>query len=130
MRILPVSAKRAAEICPSPGVSPVAVWLTLLTYLLDQHYGLTLNDTPFGNDGVIQEHIDAGISLCDAVNFIVEKYDLVRTDRRGFSAEEQSPLISSIDILRARRATGLLKRSGYRTITDITTGQYSLESGQ
>lgn len=130
MRILPVSAKRAAEICPSPGVSAVAVWLTLLTYLLDQHYGLTLNDTPFGNDGVIQEHIDAGISLCDAVNFIVEKYDLVRTDRRGFSAEEQSPLISSIDILRARRATGLLKRSGYRTITDITTGQYSLESGQ
>ncbi len=130
MRILPVSAKRAAEICPSPGVSPVAVWLTLLTYLLNQHYGLTLNDTPFGNDGVIQEHIDAGISLCDAVNFIVEKYDLVRTDRRGFSAEEQSPLISSIDILRARRATGLLKRSGYRTITDITTGQYSLESGQ
>lgn len=130
MRILPVSAKRAAEICPSPGVSAVAVWLTLLTYLLDQHYGLTLNDTPFGNDGVIQEHIDAGISLCDAVNFIVEKYDLVRTDRRGFSAEEQSPFISSIDILRARRATGLLKRSDYRTITDITTGQYSLESGQ
>ncbi|EMW2203083.1 toxin CbtA [Enterobacter hormaechei] len=130
MRILPVSAKRAAEICPSPGVSPVAVWLTLLTYLLDQHYGLTLNDTPFGNDGVIQEHIDAGISLCDAVNFIVEKYDLVRTDRRGFSAETQSPLISSIDILRARRATGLMKRSGYRAITDITTGQYSLESGQ
>lgn len=123
MRILPVSAKRAAEICPSTGVSPVAVWLTLLTYLLDQHYGLTMNDTPFGNNGVLQEHIDAGISLCDAVNFIVEKYDLVRTDRRGFSAEEQSPLISSIDILRARRATGLMNRSGYRTITAITTGQ-------
>ncbi|MEI9746106.1 TA system toxin CbtA family protein [Enterobacter ludwigii] len=124
MRILPVSAKRAAEICPSPGVSAVAVWLTLLTYLLDQHYGLTLNDTPFGNDGVIQEHIDAGISLCDAVNFIVEKYDLVRTDRRGLSAETQSPLIGSIDILRARRATGLMTRHGYRAVTDITTGKY------
>lgn len=124
MRILPVSAKRAAEICPSPGVSAVAVWLTLLTYLLDQHYGLTLNDTPFGNDGVIQEHIDAGISLCDAVNFIVEKYDLVRTDRRGFSAETQSPLISSIDILRARKATGLMARNDYKVVTDITTGKY------
>ena len=71
----------------SPRPSPVDIWQHLLNHLLDRHYGLTLNDTPFGNDGVIQEHIDAGISLCDAVNFIVEKYDLVRTDRRGFSAD-------------------------------------------
>ncbi|MEN4701136.1 TA system toxin CbtA family protein [Pantoea agglomerans] len=120
------SPKRAAQPCPSP----IEIWRALLTYLLDQHYGLTLNDTPFGNDGVIQEHINAGISLCDAVNFIVEKYDLMRTDRRGFSVAEQSPLISSIDILRARRATGLMKRQGYRAVTNITTGQYSLESGQ
>lgn len=104
--------------------SPVEIWQTLLTYLLEQHYGLTLNDTPFGNDDVIQEHIDAGISLCDAVNFIVEKYDLVRTDRRGFNAETQSPLISSIDILRARKATGLMARSDYKTVTDITRGKY------
>lgn len=123
MSILPVSRKRVAQSC----LSPVTVWQTLLTYLLDKHYGLTLNDTPFGNDGVIQEHINAGISLCDAVNFIVEKYDLVRTDRRGFSAQEQSPLISSIDILRARKATGLLTRSGYRAVTDITGGKYSGE---
>lgn len=83
------------------------VWQTLLTYLLEQHYGLTLNDTPLGGDGVIQEHIDASISLCDAINFIVEKYELVRTDRHGFSVTEQSPFISSIDILRARKALGL-----------------------
>jgi cytoskeleton-binding toxin CbtA-like protein len=123
MRIYPVSRKRAAQLHLSAAVSPVAVWQTLLMYLLDKHYGLTLNDTPFGNDGVIQEHINAGISLCDAVNFIVEKYDLVRTDRRGFSAEEQSPLISSIDILRARKASGLMTRSG-KVVTDITTGKY------
>ncbi|HHA2248663.1 TPA: TA system toxin CbtA family protein [Enterobacter ludwigii] len=114
----------AAEIERLPHVSPVAVWQRLLSHLLDRHYDLTLNDTPFGNDGVIQEHIDAGIPLCDAVNFIVEKYDLVRTDRRGFSAETQSPLISSIDILRARKATGLMVRHGYRAVTDITTGKY------
>ncbi len=110
-----------------PRPSPVEIWQRLLSHLLDHHYGLTLNDTPFGNDGVIQEHIDAGISLCDAVNFIVEKYDLVRTDRCGFSTETQSPLISSIDILRARKATGLMTRSGYKTVTDITTGKYSGE---
>lgn len=103
---------------------PVDVWQRLLSHLLDRHYDLTLNDTPFGNDGVIQEHIDAGISLCDAVNFIVEKYDLVRTDRHGFSAETQSPLITSIDILRARKATGLMTRNGYKVVTDITMGKY------
>ncbi len=108
----------------SPRPSPVEIWLRLLSHLLDRHYGLTLNDTPFCNDGVIQEHIDAGISLCDAVNFIVEKYYLVRTDRRGFNAETQSPLLTSIDILRARKATGLMTRHSYRAVTDITTGKY------
>ena len=108
----------------SPRPSPVEIWQQLLSYLLDRHYGLTLNDTPFGNDGVIQEHIEAGISLCDAVNFIVEKYALVRIERRGFNAETQSPLLSSLDILRARKATGLMTRNGYRMVTDITTGKY------
>ncbi|OUE75662.1 hypothetical protein AZ013_000631 [Citrobacter freundii] len=46
-----------------PCLSPVEIWQRLLTYLLLQHYGLTLNDTPFSNDSTIQEHIDAGISL-------------------------------------------------------------------
>ncbi|MCY1697262.1 TA system toxin CbtA family protein [Lelliottia sp. SL45] len=123
MKILPVSRNREA----SSRLSPVEIWQQLLTYLLERHYGLSLNDTQFGNDGVIQQHIDAGLSLCDAVNFIVEKYDLVRTDRRGFSAETQSPLISSIDILRARKATGLMTRSGYKVVTNITGGKYSGE---
>ena len=74
---------------------------------------------------MIQEHIETGISLCDAVNFIVEKYELVRVDRRGFSAETQSPLISCIDILRARKACGLMTRNDYKAVTDITCGKYS-----
>ncbi|MEG1422438.1 MAG: TA system toxin CbtA family protein [Citrobacter sp.] len=121
MHIMSASSRRTALARPSP----VTVWQTLLTYLLDRHYGLTLSDTPFGNDDVIQEHIDAGISLCDAVNFIVEKYDLLRTDRSGFSLTTPSPLISNIDILRARKACELMTRNGYRTVTDITAGKYS-----
>ncbi|MFZ4217472.1 TA system toxin CbtA family protein [Enterobacter ludwigii] len=120
MQIQSVSPVRMAQSRPSP----VEIWQLLLTYLLDQHYGLTINDTPFSDGNVISEHIDAGISLCDAVNFIVEKYDLVRTDRCGFSVAEQSPLISCIDILRARKTTGLMQRQGYRAVTDITTGKY------
>lgn len=120
MQTQPLSSTQEA----SPRPLPVDTWQQLLSHLLDRHYGLTLNDTPFGHDGVIQEHIDAGISLCDAVNFIVEKYDLVRTDRHGFSAETQSPLLTSIDILRARKATGLMTRNDYKVVTDITTGKY------
>ncbi|MDN4346264.1 TA system toxin CbtA family protein, partial [Citrobacter freundii] len=59
----------------------------------------------------IKEHIDAGITLADAVNFLVEKYELVRIDRMGFSWQEQSPYIRAVDILRARQATGLLQQS-------------------
>ncbi|CAD5353188.1 toxin [Escherichia coli] len=92
-----------------PCLSPIEIWQRLLTYLLSQHYGLTLNDTPFSNETIIHEHIDAGITLADVMNFLVEKYGLVRIDRKGFSWQEQTPYISVVDILRARRSTGLLK---------------------
>ena len=105
MKTLPSTISRAVKPC----LSPVAVWQMLLTRLLEQHYGLTINDTPFCNEAVIKEHIDAGITLADAVNFLVEKYELVRIDRKGFSWQEQTPYISVVDILRARRSTDLLK---------------------
>ncbi|HHG9948058.1 TPA: TA system toxin CbtA family protein [Yersinia enterocolitica] len=89
-------------------LSPVQVWQQLLTYLLEHHYGLTLNDTPFHSDAAIEEHIEAGITLADAVNFLVERYELIRTDRKGFTWQEQTPFLTATDILRARRATGLM----------------------
>lgn len=92
----------------SSRLSPVQVWHQLLTYLLEHHYGLTLNDTPFHEDAVIEEHIEAGITLADAVNFLVERYELVRIDRKGFSWQEQTPFLTATDILRARRAAGLI----------------------
>ncbi|EKZ6361111.1 TA system toxin CbtA family protein [Enterobacter hormaechei] len=97
-----------ATVPVSSRLSPVQVWQQLLTYLLDHHYGLTLNDTPFHDDAAIKEHIDAGITLADAVNFLVERYELVRIDRKGFSWQEQTPFLTTTDILRARRATGLI----------------------
>ena len=107
MKSQPATTQRAAKPC----LSPVDVWQMLLTRLLEQHYGLTLNDTPFSEDRVIQEHIDAGITLADAINFLVEKYELVRIDRRGFSWQEQTPYLTIIDIMRARRDLGLLNRN-------------------
>lgn len=107
MKPLPATTSRAAKPC----LSPVAVWQMLLTRLLEQHYGLTLNDTPFSDETVIKEHIDAGITLADAVNFLVEKYELVRIDRKGFSWQKQSPYLRAVDILRARQTTGLSRQS-------------------
>lgn len=105
MQTTPEILLQEDQSCPSP----IAVWQQLLTYLLEKHYGLTLNDTPFCEENVIQAHIDAGITLVNAVNFLVEKYELVRIDRDGFNWQEQSPFLTTVDILRARRATGLLK---------------------
>lgn len=107
MKTLPAITQRAAKPCPPP----VVVWQTLLARLLDQHYGLTLNDTPFSDEIVIQEHIDAGITLADAVNFLVEKYELVRIDRKGFSWQEQTPYLTTIDIMRARCDLGIFNCS-------------------
>ncbi|HEO9067422.1 TA system toxin CbtA family protein [Citrobacter koseri] len=97
-----------ARVPVSSRLSPVQVWQQLLTYLLEHHYGLTLNDTPFNDNTAIEEHIDAGITLADAVNFLVERYELVRIDRKGFSWQDQTPFLSATDILRARRATGIM----------------------
>ncbi|WP_404273755.1 TA system toxin CbtA family protein [Yersinia intermedia] len=97
-----------ATVPVSSRLSPVQVWQQLLTYLLEHHYGLTLNDTPFHDDAAIEEHIEAGITLADTVNFLVERYELVRIDRKGFTWQVQAPFLTATDILRARRATGLI----------------------
>lgn len=89
-------------------LSPVQVWQQLLTYLLEHHYGLTLNDTPFHDDAAIEEHIEAGITLADAVNFLVERYELVRTDRKWITWQEKTPFLTATDILKAKRVTGLM----------------------
>lgn len=81
--------------------SPAAVWQTLLTYLLQQHYGLTLNDTEFSDERVIEACLCRGMSLCEALNAFADKYALVRTDWCN-------SCITATDILRARKATGLI----------------------
>lgn len=109
--------------CPSP----VAVWQKLLTYLFDRHYGLTLNDTPFHYESVIEEYIDAGISLKDAVNFVAERYGLLCIDCSSFSFTEQPPFISYVNILQARRATGLMQQEGYKEVSILTQGKRTIE---
>ncbi|WP_435404300.1 TA system toxin CbtA family protein [Klebsiella quasipneumoniae] len=115
MNTLPAINQRAVQTC----LSPVVVWQMLLARLLEQHYGLTLNDTPFSDEAVIKRHIEAGITLVDAVNFLVEKYELIRIDRRGFSSQGQVPYLTVTDILHARKACGLMNSCSYREVSNI-----------
>lgn len=119
MKIPSVSPTREAQPCPSP----LTVWQTLLAYLLQRHYGLTMNDTAFSDDDVIHAHIDAGISLAGALNAVVRKYDLARIDRGGLSFHQASPYLNSVDVLRARRAAGLSTAHDDKVVTAGTASR-------
>ena len=91
-----------------PGALPVPViYQQLLAFLLEHHYGLSLNDTPYHDKQVIAQQIEQGISVGDTINTLVERYALVRIGRNGFSALAQDPMLSKGDIARARQAAGL-----------------------
>ncbi|MBW5814641.1 TA system toxin CbtA family protein [Yersinia enterocolitica] len=90
------------------GALPVPViYQQLLAFLLEHHYGLSLNDTPYHDEQIITQQIEQGISVGDTINTLVEKYALVRIGRNGFSALAQDPMLSKGDIARARQAAGL-----------------------
>ncbi|EKN3949125.1 TPA: toxin [Yersinia enterocolitica] len=93
---------------PTPqGALPVPViYQQLLAFLLEHHYGLSLNDTPYHDEQAIAQQIEQGISVGDTINTLVEKYALVRIGRNGFCALAQDQL-SKGDIARARQAAGL-----------------------
>lgn len=98
---------RAASCC----LSPVMHWRTLLVDLLENHFGLELNDTPFCSESVIQQHIEAGVTLADTINFLVEKYDLVRVDTSSNAYAEPEIFLTAADILEASHSTGLTQRN-------------------
>ncbi len=122
MQTLPTIPTRKAQSRPTP----VEIWQQLLTYLLERHYGLSLNDTQFGNDGVIQQHIDAGISLADALNFLVEKnlnwYELIAPVSPFNISLRSSALLTYSG---PEKATGMMQRTGYKAVTCAISGRSS-----
>ncbi|WP_199063761.1 TA system toxin CbtA family protein [Serratia sp. ASV30] len=79
----------------------------LLVWLLKHCYGLELNDTQYHDEQVIAQQIEHGITVRETVNELVEKFDLARVDRPGFSLLAQDPMLNGADLLRARSALGL-----------------------
>ncbi|WP_145598721.1 TA system toxin CbtA family protein [Yersinia alsatica] len=92
----------------SQGALPMPViYQQLLAFLLEHHYGLSLNDTPYHDEQVISQQIEHGVTVRETVNELVEKFGLVRIDRPSFSLLAQDPTLSGGDMLRARSALGL-----------------------
>jgi cytoskeleton-binding toxin CbtA-like protein len=85
----------------------LAEYQQLLTWLLNHCYGLELNDTPYHDPHAIAQQIEYGMTVRETINELVEKFDLVRIDRPGFSLLAQNPTLSGGDMLRARSALGL-----------------------
>jgi len=49
--------------------------------------------------------------LADAINFLVEKYDLVRIDTNSDTYSEPEIFLTAADIMKASHATGLTQRN-------------------
>ncbi|WMT16647.1 TA system toxin CbtA family protein [Serratia fonticola] len=79
----------------------------LLVWLLKHCYGLELNDTPYHDEQAIAQQIEHGVTVRETINELVEKFNLVRIDRSGFSLMAQDPTLNGGDMLRARSALGL-----------------------
>ncbi|MFZ5179080.1 TA system toxin CbtA family protein [Enterobacter kobei] len=76
---------------------------------------------PFSDDDAIQECIDAGDPLPDALNEVVEDNNLERTDNLGKSLLLSPSLLTPADILSAQNTVGLAGNSA----TLIISGQSS-----
>ncbi|VXD06743.1 conserved hypothetical protein [Enterobacterales bacterium 8AC] len=66
---------------------------TIATYLLEKHFGLTLNDTNLHDDAVVQALVELNVPVFEAINQLVEKYHLDRIDQNEWSP--RSPLLTA-----------------------------------
>ncbi|WP_373226701.1 TA system toxin CbtA family protein [Enterobacter cloacae complex sp. ESBL7] len=77
---------------------------------------------PFGDDDAIQECIDAGDPLLDALNEVVEDNNLERTDNLGKSLLLSPSLLTPADILSAQNTVAWYRRPAAPVSVAVTTG--------
>ncbi|HEN3655336.1 TPA: toxin [Yersinia enterocolitica] len=75
----------------------VREYQTIAAYLLEKHFGLTLNDTNLHDDTVVQELVELNVPVFEAINQLVEKYHLDRIDQNAWSP--RSPLLTPSNFL-------------------------------
>ncbi|ECS1660838.1 hypothetical protein F3D81_17410 [Salmonella enterica] len=113
---LRVMAERMIHCLPREASSPVAVQLS----------------DPLRTDAINKKARDdfgetVG-SVLDTVSSmpLIEKYELVRIDRNGFTSQVQAPYLTTTDILQARKACGLMSRCSYREVSNIVLSRSRL----
>ncbi len=104
-------------------LSVTTIWRIFIIYLFRKHYGIDINDTPFSEVDTIQSYIASGYSLLEAINTVVEKYNLTKIDCDFLSTEESSPFIRQVDILCSCRMLGLMKGKNYKIVIDAINGR-------
>lgn len=75
-------------------------WQLQVHQLLTVHFGTGLNDTGLSDEAVAARMLDSGIRPVDAVNHLVDKYDLVKLNASDFIPG--SPYVSEADGLLAQ----------------------------
>lgn len=70
---------------------------TIAAYLLEKHFGLTLNDTNLHDDAVVLELVELNVPVFEAINQLVEKYHLDRIDQNTWSP--RSPLLTPSNLM-------------------------------
>ncbi|WP_431768991.1 TA system toxin CbtA family protein [Xenorhabdus nematophila] len=58
----------------------LTVWQGIAEALLQRHFGLSLTDTALCETDTVAELIAHGVRPCEAINTLVDKYDLTRLD--------------------------------------------------
>lgn len=76
-------ARKAMDwlIARRPMMTTVTAWQQMATSLLMHHYGFALDDTSLGSQGLVQRHIDCGITPLMALNALARIYQWERIDQ-------------------------------------------------
>ncbi|RUT66533.1 hypothetical protein CKG00_09140 [Morganella morganii] len=77
--------------------SAIREYQAIAGYLLEKHFGLTLNDTNQHDDAVVQELVEINVPVFEAINQLVEKYHLDRIDQNHWSP--RSPLLTASNFM-------------------------------
>lgn len=75
-------------------------WQRLVHHLLTVHFGIGLDDTDLSDEAVACQSVKAGMTASDAVNHLVDKFDLVKLKQSDFPPV--SPYVSEADELIAQ----------------------------
>ncbi|SFN39778.1 TA system toxin CbtA family protein [Xenorhabdus japonica] len=61
----------------------LTVWQMIAAALLKRHFGLNLNDTVLCETGTVAELLTSGVRPSEAINELVDKYDLTRLNSQA-----------------------------------------------